>query len=198
MGNNATRIRTSVKRHAGESSSQCAATNNKTPAHSSTPPSATASSTGQRKRSLELCDSSNVRMRPAVPASTTPAETQRSSRFSSPSAIPGPPLVSCFLPIRHHTEVFRSKEIEPQGTPHATNILLHVTRSRRALLIHHQHAGFGVICRRKVVKRHVNIFAFGFAIFDQYGRNAFRDFPFLLRRPSLHPGNLHVRHVPPP
>src|SRR5216683_2612920 len=193
MGNNATRIRTSVKRHAGESSSQCAATKSKTPAQSRTPPSATASSTGQRKRSLELCESSNVRMRPAVPASTTPAETQRSSCFSSASAMPAPPLI-CFLLIHHHTEAFRSKEIEPQGTPHATNIVLRVTRLRHALLVYHQHAGFGVIRRRKIMKRHVNIFAFGLAIFDQYGRNAFRNFPFLLRRPSLHPGNLHVRH----
>src|SRR5260370_9461463 len=198
MGNNATRIRTSVKRHAGESSSQCAATKSKTPAQSRTPPSATASSTGQRRRSLELCDSSNVRMRPAVPASTTPAETHRSSCFSFASAIPGRPLVSCLLPIQHHTEVFRSKEIEQQGTPHATNIILRVTRLRRALLIHHQHAGFGVIRRRKIVKQHVNVFAFGLALFDPYGRNAFLAFPFLLLLPSLHPANLHVRHVPPP
>src|SRR6266478_5045178 len=93
MGNTATRIRTSVNRQAGESSSQCAATNSKTPAQSSTPPSATASRTGQRNRSLEPCDSSNVRMRSAVPASTTPAETHRSSRFPSALAMRGPPLV---------------------------------------------------------------------------------------------------------
>src|SRR5260370_31078405 len=185
-----------VKRQAGESSSQCAATNSNTPAHSSTPPSATASSTGQRRRSLDPCDSSNVRMRAAVPASTSPAETHRSSCFFSASAMPGPPLVSCFLPLHHHTEALRSKEIEQRGTPPATNILLRVTRSWRALLVHHQQAGFGVIRRRKIVKRHVNVFSFGLASFDQHVRDAFGNFSFLLRRPALHPGNLHVRPDP--
>src|SRR2546427_8774253 len=187
MGKTATRKRTSVKRQAGESSSQCADTNSKTPAQSNTPPSATASSTGQRRRSLELCESSNVRMRAAVLASTPPAESHRSSRLSSASAMRGSPLVSYSSPMRYQPEVFRSKNTE--------RIVLRAACSWRALLVHHQHAGFGVIRRWNIVKRHVNVFAFGFAILDQHGRDAFRNFPFLLRCPAFHPGDLHVRHV---
>src|SRR5260370_11803606 len=81
-GNAATSNRTKLKRQAGDSSSQCAATNNKTPAHNKTPPSAKASSTGQRRRSLDICDCSKARIRAAVPASKTPDESQRSSCFS--------------------------------------------------------------------------------------------------------------------
>src|SRR5437899_9289761 len=186
MGKTATRKRTSVKRQAGESSSQCADTNSKTPAQSNTPPSATASSTGQRRRSLELCESSNVRMRAAVLASTTPAKTHRSSRFSSVPAMRGPPLTSYFS-LQHQPGLFDSKEME--------HILLHARRLRCAFLIHHQHSGFGVIRRWNIVKRHVNVFAFGFAILDQYGRHAFRNFPFFIRCPAFHPRDLHVLHV---
>src|SRR5260370_42627916 len=81
-GNAATSNRTKLKRQAGDSSSQCAATNNKTPAHNKTPPSAKASSTGQRRRSLDICDCSKARIRAAAPASKTPDESQRSSCFS--------------------------------------------------------------------------------------------------------------------
>src|SRR5205814_2969045 len=116
------------------------------PAQSSTPPSATASSTGQRKRSPELSDSSNVRMRDAVPASTTPAETHRSSRFFTESAMRGSPLAIYFSPAEHTG----------------------ASCSGRALLIHDEHAGFGIIRRRHVVKRNMNIFALGLAVFYQY------------------------------
>src|SRR5438876_10750145 len=44
----------------------------------------------------------------------------------------------------------------------------------------------------------INISALGLAVFYQYRGDALRDFPFLLRRPAFHPGNLHVRHVPSP
>src|SRR5216684_3146676 len=57
-------------------------------------------------------------------------------------------------------------------------------------------AAFGIIRRRNIVERHVNIFALGFAVFDQHICDAFRNFSFLLQRPAFHPGNLHMRHMP--
>src|SRR5260370_1940800 len=114
MGNTATRKRTSVKRQGGESWSQCAATNSKTPAQSSTPPRATASRTGQRRRSLDPCDSSNVRMRAAVLVSTTPAEIQRSTCLSRGLATGSPPLYGYSLPPHPHPPLFL---IFPQKTP---------------------------------------------------------------------------------
>src|SRR5260370_28571519 len=137
MGNTATRKRTSVKRQGGESWSQCAATNSKTPAQSSTPPRATASRTGQRRRSLDPCDSSNVRMRAAVLVSTTPAEIQRSSCLSRGLATVSPPLYGYCL--RAYSEPALCL-IFCQETP----ALPRLRHSRCALLVHHPHAGFGV------------------------------------------------------
>ena len=76
-----------------------------------------------------------------------------------------------------------------QSLPHA---------SRRALLVRHEHPRFGIVHRRQVEERHVNIFLLGPAIFDQRLGDALRDFALLVGCSSLDPGDLHVRHQYPP
>src|ERR1035437_7068745 len=73
----------SAMRWKGESSSQCALTNRRTPAASIRPPNATAIITGHRARRRGTCSDSNCRMRSACWRSRIFASTQRSSDGSS-------------------------------------------------------------------------------------------------------------------
>ena len=77
------RQHSSAIRWKGDSSSQCALTNSRTPAASMMPPNAKAMITGQRARRSGACSVSNWRIRSACERSRSCASTQRSSDGSS-------------------------------------------------------------------------------------------------------------------
>lgn len=51
----------------------------------------------------------------------------------------------------------------------------------QARLVCHSHARLGIVRRRHIQKRYVNIFAFRFPFLLERFRNSLRDFLFLLR-----------------
>src|SRR5690348_3232879 len=184
----ATISNTKAKRVPGAISSQCAATKSKIAAPSNTPPSATASIAGQRRRSPVPRAASNARIFPAVSRSSTPADTHRSSLFCRLSATGGPPSVNLrFRDSRHYPyESFvQSCRTQPSqaGAP-----------SWRPFLVRNEHARFGVIRRRHVVERHVDVFALRAAVFDQHRGDALGNFALHFRCAAFHPRNLHMRH----